>query len=88
MRRCAIWSLPVTSRASADLIAADWVNEFNGGGLSTVSGWLDLLPEETVLQDPRLSVARAWIALNIGQFDDAAEWIEAAETRSAGGHRR
>ena len=30
--------------ASADLIAADWVNEFNGGGLSTVSGWLDLLP--------------------------------------------
>ena len=34
---------------SADLIAADWVNEFNGGGLSTVSGCLDLLPEETVL---------------------------------------
>ena len=34
--------------ASADLIAADWVNEFNGGGLSTVSGWLDLLTEETV----------------------------------------
>jgi len=30
---------------SADLIAADWVNEFNGGGLSTVSSWLDLLPE-------------------------------------------
>ena len=30
---------------SADLIAADWVNEFNGGGLSTVSGWLDLLPD-------------------------------------------
>ena len=33
---------------SADLIAADWVNEFNGGGLSTVSGWLDLLPDEFV----------------------------------------
>jgi len=44
---------------SADLIAADWVNEFNGGGLSTVSGWLDLLPDECVLRDPRLSVARA-----------------------------
>ena len=68
---------------SADLIAADWVNEFNGGGLSTVSGWLDLLPDETVLQDPRLSVARAWIALSVGQFDDAAEWIEAVETGSA-----
>nr|WP_232001135.1 LuxR C-terminal-related transcriptional regulator [Mycobacterium sp. 1165178.9] len=68
---------------SADLIAADWVDEFNGGGASTVSGYLDLLPEETVIQDPRLSVARAWIALSVGQLDDAAEWIEAVETRSA-----
>jgi LuxR family maltose regulon positive regulatory protein len=68
---------------SADLIAADWVGEFNGGGLSTISGYLDLLPEETVLQDPRLSAARAWIALSVGQLDDAAEWIEAIEARSA-----
>ncbi|OBG33122.1 helix-turn-helix transcriptional regulator [Mycobacterium alsense] len=69
---------------SADLIAADWVDEFNGGGRSTVSSLLDLLPEETVLRDPRLSVARAWIALSGGQLDDAAEWIEAVETGSAG----
>jgi LuxR family maltose regulon positive regulatory protein len=69
--------------ASADLIAADWVNEFNSGGLSTVSGWLDLLPDESVRQDPRLSAARAWIALNIGQFDDAHMWIEAVEAASA-----
>jgi ATP/maltotriose-dependent transcriptional regulator MalT len=68
---------------SADLIAADWVNEFNGGGLSTVSGWLDLLPDESVRQDPRLSAARAWIALNVGQFDDAHMWIEAIEAGSA-----
>ncbi|OBI54408.1 LuxR C-terminal-related transcriptional regulator [Mycobacterium sp. E796] len=69
---------------SADLIAADWVDEFNGGGLSTVAGMLDLLPEETVLLDPRLSVARAWIALSVGRLDDAAGWIEAVETGSAG----
>jgi ATP/maltotriose-dependent transcriptional regulator MalT len=67
---------------SADLIAADWVDEFNGGGLSTVSGWLDLLPDESVRQDPRLSAARAWIALNVGQFDDAYTWIEAVEAAS------
>jgi LuxR family maltose regulon positive regulatory protein len=67
---------------SADLIAADWVNEFNGGGLSTVSGWLDLLPDESVRRDPRLGAARAWIALNIGQFDDAHAWIEAVEAAS------
>ena len=64
---------------SVDLIAANWVNEFNGGGLSTVSGWLDLLTDETVSRDPRLSAARAWIALSVGQFDDAHLWIEAVE---------
>jgi len=69
--------------ASADLIAADWANEFNGGGLSTVSGWLDLLPDESVRQDPRLSAARAWIALNTGQFDDAHMWIEAVKAGTA-----
>jgi LuxR family maltose regulon positive regulatory protein len=68
---------------SADLIAADWVNEFNGGGLSTVSGWLDLLPDESVRRDRRLSAARAWIALNVGRFDDAQMWIEAVEAASA-----
>src|ERR1700744_4249825 len=68
---------------SADLIAADWVDEFNGGGLSTISGLLDLLPEQTVLQDPRLCVARAWIALGVGQLDDAAAWIQAVERSAA-----
>ena len=28
-------------------------------------------------------MARAWIALNVGQLDDAAEWIEAVEAESA-----
>ena len=69
---------------SADLIATDWFDEFKGGGLSTISGYLDLLPEEAVLQDPRLCVARAWIALSVGQLDDAAEWIEAVEIGSPG----
>jgi LuxR family maltose regulon positive regulatory protein len=67
---------------SADLIAADWVSEFNAGGLSTVSGWLDLLPKHTVSRDPRLSSARAWIALNVGHFDEAHAWIEAVEAAS------
>jgi LuxR family transcriptional regulator, maltose regulon positive regulatory protein len=69
---------------SADLIAADWVGEFNGGGLSTISGLLDQLPEKTVLQDPRLSVARAWVSLSVGQLDDAADWIDAVENGSPG----
>jgi LuxR family maltose regulon positive regulatory protein len=69
---------------SADLIVGDWVNEVNGGGLSTVSGWLDLLPEGTVRGDPRLSAIRAWVALNLGRFDDARMWVEAVEAGLAG----
>ncbi|WP_234816326.1 LuxR C-terminal-related transcriptional regulator [Mycolicibacterium agri] len=68
---------------SADLIAADWYNEVNGGGLSTVSGWLDLLPDEAVAADPRLSTIRAWIALNLGEFETARSWIEMVESTGA-----
>ena len=67
----------------ADLIAAGWVAEFNQGRLLTVSGWLDLLDEETVTNDPRLAAIRAWIALNFGELDAGAVWIAAVEAASA-----
>jgi LuxR family maltose regulon positive regulatory protein len=63
----------------ADLIAANWVSEFNQGRLLTVSCWLDLLAEETVTNDPRLGTIRAWIALNFGDLDAGAVWIAAVE---------
>ena len=66
----------------ADLIAANWVSEFNRGRLLTVSGWLDLLAEETVTNDPRLGTIRAWIALNFGDLDAGAVWIAAVEAAS------
>jgi LuxR family maltose regulon positive regulatory protein len=68
--------------ATAQYIADHWAEEFNAGGLTTVSGWLDSLPEQTVRQDPRLSVPRAWIAVNEGRADDAAGWIKAIEAHS------
>jgi LuxR family maltose regulon positive regulatory protein len=64
---------------AVELIAAHWGAEFNLGRLSTVSGWLDLLPEQTVTEDPRLCLARTWIALDRGRLEEAAGWIEAAE---------
>jgi LuxR family transcriptional regulator, maltose regulon positive regulatory protein len=68
--------------AVSDLIAADWENEFNAGRLSTVMGWLDLLPHEAIVEDPRLCVARAWIASTSDHFDEAARWIDAVEASS------
>ena len=41
----------------ANLVAAQSAAEFNQGRLSTISGWIDLLPYESVSADPRLSCA-------------------------------
>lgn len=70
---------------TAELIAAHWATMFNQGQLSTVSGWLDLLPPETVSGDARLGVARAWIALDFGRLDEAGTWIETVNTTLSNG---
>jgi LuxR family maltose regulon positive regulatory protein len=72
-------------QGAAELIAAGWATAFNRGRLSTVSGWLDVLPPETVSGNPRLSLARAWVALDSGHLDDARGWIEAVQAARAGG---
>jgi ATP/maltotriose-dependent transcriptional regulator MalT len=64
-------------QGAAELIAANWVTAFNRGRLATVSRWLDVVPPETGPGDPRLSLARAWVALNSGRLDAAGGWIEA-----------
>jgi LuxR family maltose regulon positive regulatory protein len=64
---------------AAELVARHWNSFFNQGRLATVSDWLDALPAQTVLNDPRLAVARAWIALDLGRRDEVEAWIAAAE---------
>jgi LuxR family transcriptional regulator, maltose regulon positive regulatory protein len=63
---------------AGELIARHWNAFFNEGRLATVAGWLDALGPEGVRRDPRLCVARAWIALDLGHLDDVAAWIEAS----------
>jgi LuxR family transcriptional regulator, maltose regulon positive regulatory protein len=65
---------------AAELIATHWNDWFNRGHLDTVDGWLSALPPETVNADPRLSLARAWLALDRGRVDEADRWIGLAET--------
>ena len=45
----------------------------------TVAAWLDALPQEAVASDPRLAVARVWLALDLGRPGEAGEWLERAE---------
>jgi LuxR family maltose regulon positive regulatory protein len=65
------------------LIAAHWNAFFNQGRLATVAAWLDSLPPAAVIGDPRLAIARAWLALDEGLLDQVEFWIEAAEDRSS-----
>jgi LuxR family maltose regulon positive regulatory protein len=69
---------------AAELIAANWATVFKLGRLSTVEGWLDLLPPEIVSGNPRLGLARAWVALDSGRLDNAGCWIQAVQAACAG----
>jgi LuxR family maltose regulon positive regulatory protein len=68
-----------------ELVASGWNEYFNQGRLGTVTRWLDSLPGRSVKGDPRLCVARAWLALDHGRLQEAGEWIEAADRASANG---
>jgi LuxR family maltose regulon positive regulatory protein len=73
-----------TDRAR-ELVAEHWLGFFNRGELATVAGWLDALPERTVASDPRLAVARVWLALDLGRTAEAGEWLARAERSLAEG---
>jgi LuxR family transcriptional regulator, maltose regulon positive regulatory protein len=66
---------------AAELIASHWNDYFNRGHLDTVDRWLAALPPQAVTGDPRLAMARAWLALDRGAIDEADRWIVAAEAR-------
>jgi LuxR family transcriptional regulator, maltose regulon positive regulatory protein len=66
------------ARAS-NLIAEHWMAATNDGRLVTVAGWLDALPAETVENDPRLSLARAWLALTLGRPEEVPVWLDRVE---------
>ena len=62
-----------------ELIASGWHACFNEGLFETVESWLDRLPPETVTQDARLCLIRAWLARNLGRLDEVEPWVEVAE---------
>jgi LuxR family maltose regulon positive regulatory protein len=64
---------------AVELIATHWNDYFNRGHLGTVDGWLSALPPETLSADPRLCLARSWLALDRGEIAEADRWIDAAE---------
>jgi len=66
---------------AGELIAQHWRRlVFHLGEVETVIGWLDRLPREILLTDPRLCLARGWIAVLLGRHDEVLEYLSAAES--------
>jgi LuxR family maltose regulon positive regulatory protein len=73
----------------ARLVAGAWRREFNLGQLQTVQSWLDALPSEVVVGEPRLTVAQVWLHLDAGRLDEGDAVLRRAETVSPeDGHLR
>jgi LuxR family transcriptional regulator, maltose regulon positive regulatory protein len=66
---------------AGELIAQHWRRfAFHLGQVETVARWLDRLPHEFVLSDPRLCLARGWIAVLFGHQEEVREYLVAAES--------
>ena len=69
---------------AADLIASSWNAWLQTGRSATVIRWLDALPDEMVRTDPRLCLARAWLALDSGEQAAAERWADATAAADDG----
>ena len=63
---------------AAELVAEHWDGFFNSGRLTTVAGWLDALPRETLEADTRLWLARVWTSLDRGRLAEVEPWLTTA----------
>jgi LuxR family maltose regulon positive regulatory protein len=69
---------------AADLIATSWNASLQSGHSATVVRWLDSLPVDVVTSDPRLCLARAWLALDLGEQAAAERWADATAAADDG----
>jgi LuxR family maltose regulon positive regulatory protein len=64
---------------AGELIARHWREVSSLGQRETVAWWIDALPREVVLADPRLCLARGWTSLFLRRPDEVEPWLRAAE---------
>jgi LuxR family maltose regulon positive regulatory protein len=70
---------------AGELTASSWLTLLNEGRRSVVMGWLDQLPADHVLSDPRLCSARGWTLFSMGQLSQVEVWADAAQRGVAAG---
>jgi LuxR family maltose regulon positive regulatory protein len=64
---------------AGDLIARHWRPVWSQGQFETVVRWIDALPEDAVLADARLCLARGWAALYLDEPRQCERWQRLAE---------
>jgi ATP/maltotriose-dependent transcriptional regulator MalT len=65
-------------RAIAELVAGHWLMFFNHGWLMSVRRWLDSLEPAAIAAEPELWLARTWTAMDLGELDEVAAWLDRA----------
>jgi LuxR family maltose regulon positive regulatory protein len=70
---------------AAELILRYWIEFRNEGRLQTLIAWLDALPPESVVADPRLCLVRATTLQEVGRIGEADQWLDAAAVGAADG---
>jgi len=64
---------------AAQLVEQHALETLKIGALATLSGWLDKLPEQILLERPWLSVYKSWVLLLTGKFENLEHFLKAAE---------
>jgi LuxR family transcriptional regulator, maltose regulon positive regulatory protein len=62
-----------------ELIVSNWNPLVHRGLAGTAESWLDRLPPEMVLEDARMCIIRAFLALHLGRPDEIDPWLDAAQ---------
>ncbi len=63
---------------ASELILSHWLEARDRARLETLLAWLDGLPPEAVMGDPRLCLVRATTLQEVGRVDEANYWLETA----------
>jgi len=67
------------AEAAAATLDGAWLDLYSGGQATTLLGWIDRLPRETVLAFPELVLARGGVARAMGRLEEAEPWFDLAE---------
>jgi LuxR family transcriptional regulator, maltose regulon positive regulatory protein len=68
---------------AADEIERHWLEFYSTGQATTLLGWIDRLPADTIDTHPVLALVRGGIARAVGRLDEVEEWLARAESATA-----